>query len=790
MGNYIKAYGVKKHNLKNIDICIPKGKLTAITGVSGSGKSSFAFDVLYEEGKRKYLSITESQFSLETSNDFERIEGLSPTIGVEQRIIRQSNPLSTVGTKTRLTNALASLFSVSGVTDPEYADGKPLSVDMFQKNSPNGMCLHCLGTGEKKVFDEKKIFEDSNAKLNALLFGFLDRGKSQKKYRTFLEQNGLFPSQTLGELTDEQLQKLKYGDRKENFPGIMPLIMNAAKYNLISQRQIEIITDEYGKKIICPRCNGVGLNQIASHTRLQDRTFAEVSNMSLTELEKFLLSVEDDKNKKIVNAIRLRIQYLVMLGLGHLSMSRPIPTLSGGELQRLCISAFIMSDFDSLTFIFDEPSIGLHEREKEKLIEVLKNIVSAGNTVIVVEHDQSIISIADYIVEIGPGAGTEGGELIFQGEYKDFLNCKNSVVAKYLKDRNYFIENYKHQTKNAPALHHEEKLSISGAKIHNLKNVSLSIPLYKLVGIAGVSGSGKSSLIAHTLVPKLKMLIRNRVVQNEDEDIYDYPRELDDVEIHGTEYINKCYVINQQPIGRTKTSNIATYTGVFDVIRKLFAETEDAKEFGFDMSFFSLNAEGGCPTCGGQGFLVYNVGFGNINMICDQCNGTGFIEEVLDVNYHNKNIAEVLEMTVKEACGFFKDVPKIYQILYLLDKVGMGYIKLGQKTTTISGGEAQRIKLAKELGKSRNKDNIYILDEPTVGLSLKDSEHLIYLLREICNAGNTVIITEHDIDVLSCCDYLLELGPKGGNEGGYLIAEGTPKSLKEKSNSIIGGYLK
>jgi excinuclease ABC A subunit len=604
MGNYIKAYGVKKHNLKNIDICIPKGKLTAITGVSGSGKSSFAFDVLYEEGKRKYLSITESQFSLTTSNDFERIEGLSPTIGVEQRIIRQSNPLSTVGTKTRLTNALASLFSVSGVTDPEYDDGKPLSVAMFQKNSPGGMCLHCLGTGEKKVFDEGKIFEDSNAGLNTLLLGFLDRGKSQKKYRTFLEQNGMFPTQTLGELTDEQLQRLKYGDRKDNFPGIMPLIMNASKYNLISGRQIEIITGEYGKKIICPRCNGVGLNQIASHTRLQGQTFAEVSNMSLNELEKFLFSVEDDKNKKIVNAIRLRIQYLVMLGLGHLSMSRPIPTLSGGELQRLCISAFIMSDFDSLTFIFDEPSIGLHEREKEKLIEVLKNIVSAGNTVIVVEHDERIISIADYIVEIGPGAGTEGGELIFQGGYKDFLNCEDSVVAKYLKDRKLFVENYNHQTMNAPALRHDERLCICGAKIHNLKNVSLSIPLYKLVGIAGVSGSGKSSLIAHTLVPKLKMLIRNRVIQNEDEDIYDYPRELDDVEIQGTDYINKCYVINQQPIGRAKTSNIATYTGVFDVIRKLFAKTPDAKAFGFDMSFFSLNAQGGCPTCGGQGFLA------------------------------------------------------------------------------------------------------------------------------------------------------------------------------------------
>lgn len=342
----------------------------------------------------------------------------------------------------------------------------------------------------------------------------------------------------------------------------------------------------------------------------------------------------------------------------------------------------------------------------------------------------------------------------------------------------------------APALHSDYKLHIGGANINNLKNFSLSIPLYKIVGFAGVSGSGKSSLVAHTIVPKLKQVIRNRVIQNEDEDLYDYPIELDHVTIHGTEYINKCYVINQQPIGRSKTSNIATYTGVFDVIRKLYAETEEAKDFGFDMSFFSLNAEGGCPTCGGQGYLTYNVGFGDVSMTCDQCHGTGYIEEVLEVKYHNKSIDEVLDMTVKEACSFFKHIPKVYQILCLLNQVGMGYIKLGQKTTTLSGGEAQRIKLAKELGKSDNKDNIYILDEPTVGLSPKDSEHLIYLLGEICNAGNTVIITEHDIDILSCCDYLFELGPKGGNEGGYLIAEGTPESLKKNTDSIIGGYLK
>jgi excinuclease ABC A subunit len=512
--------------------------------------------------------------------------------------------------------------------------------------------------------------------------------------------------------------------------------------------------------------------------------------MCLYDLVNFLSLLLNDNNKKIIQAINIGINYLIMLGLGHLSLSRKIPTLSGGELQRLCISAFIMSDFDSLTFIFDEPSIGMHECEKEKLIKILQKIVDDGNTVIAVEHDEKIISTADYVVEIGPGAGIDGGKLIFQGSYNNFLDCNTSEIALYLKESDYFVNEYKKHIDMETVSNLDFNLRIEGANINNLKNFSVTIPLYKLVGFAGVSGSGKSSLVAQTIVPKLKQIIKSRVIQNEDDVLYDYPMELDNVSISGAEYINKCYVICQQPIGRSKTSNIATYTGVFDIIRKLYAETEIAQDYGYDMGYFSLNAQGGCSACDGQGYITYNVGFGDVNMVCDQCLGTGVIKEVLNVKYHDKSINEALDMSVREACSFFQDIPKINQILSLLDRVGMGYIKLGQKTTTISGGEAQRIKLAKELGRSDNRDNIYILDEPTVGLSFSDTKHLLYLLREVCNAGNTIIITEHDTNILSCCDYLFELGPKGGKEGGYLIAEGTPESLKKNIRSVIGKYLK
>lgn len=788
MDKFIEIKGARIHNLKNIDIKIPKNKLAVITGVSGSGKSSLAFDTLYEEGKRRYLLFSGTQFMVEAVPSFDSINGMSPTVAVEQRIIRQSNPRSTVGTRTKISNMLAMFFSTFGKRDSDYDDGLPLSMEMFQKNSAKGMCVKCLGKGQIYKLDEEKLFGDKTKAIDELVFGVAKRGSTRRLMDGFCKYYGLSISQKVNTLTEEQFQALVYGDGgKTIFPGFIPWIMQVVggdngrlRYLLMDDNCLSLGT--------CPKCNGTGLGEQAINTTVGGKTITELENIYIKDLLEFL---KLEKNKlsggNLIGEILTKLECMVDVGLHHLSLSRPVPTLSGGEIQRLFLASFIIAEMDSIIFIFDEPTIGLHEIEKEKLINIIKNLVSRGNTVVAVEHDENFMKAADYIVDLGPEAGRFGGERIFQGSYDEFMLCEKSKTSPYLSGKKLIPIPKKYRLNDT-----QKFITINNANLHNLQKVSAEIPLGLIVGIAGVSGSGKSSLIADTLVPKLKEVLKTKFSQvDEPEEDEENWKENDSVVITGTEHINKCVVVDQKPIGRSRTSCPATYLGIFDKIRKLLANTPEAIENDYTAGLFSVNSKGGCHACKGDGVIHHYVGYGNfIDLECEYCGGTGFVDEAMEIKLKDKNIRQILEMSVLEAIDFFKDIDKtVYNMLMTLNRVGLGYIKLGQSTPTISGGEAQRIKLAKELGKRQVKSSLYILDEPTTGLSICDTEKLIHLIHELCDNGNTIIVTEHDPVVLSNCDYIIEMGPGGGSDGGYVIAKGTPAELKMDEKSIIGRYL-
>lgn len=594
-----------------------------------------------------------------------------------------------------------------------------------------------------------------------------------------------YENDLLSDLTPEQLFLLQYGDGKSKFYGYVPWITMLTNGAFSTSGRLGALLTDAGfmEKKTCPKCGGTGLGEQASHTTYCGKTITELENMYISDLLAFFQGQTDDTNL-LVNEIMAKLLSLVEVGIGHLSLSRPIPTLSGGEIQRLFLASYMITEMDSIIFVFDEPTIGLHEVEKENLIRIIKRLVENGNTVIAVEHDSNFIRQADYIIDMGPGAGVLGGMKIYEGGYDGFLECTDSKISPYLSDASGF------PVKAACRPIDENKmLTISNANLHNLKHVSAKIPLGIMVGIAGVSGSGKSSLISDTLVPKLKEMMKAKCITTEDAE------ETDTVSasVSGVEQLTKCYVIDQRPIGRSRTSCPATYTGIFDRIRTLFANTETARKREYPIGMFTVNSVGGCKKCRGDGVIHYHVGFGNhIDIPCDSCEGTGYLPEVMEVLLNGKNIRDILEMNVDEAIGFFQGIDDtICNMLEILQRVGLGYIQLGQATPTISGGESQRIKLAKELSKNnkRTKDALYILDEPTTGLSFYDAERLMKLLNELVDSGNSIIVTEHDPYVLSNCDYILEMGPGGGTEGGILIAEGTPQELKNNPVSIIGNYL-
>ena len=668
----------------------------------------------------------------------------------------------------------------------------------FSFNSPKGACPECNGLGEKAVFDMKKIIPDGQLSIreggieplgkyhNNMLFAMLEM--LARRYDFTLDD----PIDTISEAG---LSAILYGDSE-------PLTIHLGEFSSyggnqltqwmgISEWMMRNVDDDSkrGEKwreqfIVmqtCPRCGGSRLKQEALQFRIGDKSIADVSAMSILEFREWMSHIEEYMTPKeqtiardLIKEIRERVGFLVDVGLGYLSLARSSRTISGGESQRIRLATQIGSKLVNVLYILDEPSIGLHQRDNRRLINSLKSLRDAGNSVIVVEHDEDMMRSADYIVDVGPLAGRRGGQIVAAGSYEQICQS-SSITADYLTGR---------RSIPVPERLREgsgEWLSLIGARGNNLRNVTLNVPLGKFVCITGVSGSGKSSLINGTLRPILTRKLYNS---------YDQPLPYDDIQ--GLEHVDKVVVVDQSPIGRTPRSNPATYTNVFSDIRKLFADTPDAQIRGYKAGRFSFNVRGGrCEECRGAGFETIEMNFlPDVYVKCRACGGNRYNRETLEVKYKGKSINDVLNMTINMAVEFFEHIPSIYTRLRAIQEVGLGYLTLGQPCTTLSGGESQRIKLATELSKRDTGRTLYILDEPTTGLHFEDIRQLLDVINRLVDCGNTAIVIEHNLDVIKVADWIIDVGPEGGRDGGMIVAEGTPQQIAQTSGSYTGEYLK
>ncbi|HBH3652370.1 TPA: excinuclease ABC subunit UvrA [Clostridioides difficile] len=803
----IKINGAKIHNLKNIDVSIPKDKLVVATGVSGSGKSSLMFDIVFEEGRKQYLQSLGILAGIDSEDKFDNIQGLAPTIAVQQNIIRQSNPRSTVGTRTNILNMLTLLYSVEGqimctMCDTPVSDNlicnncgyeeERLRPSYFSYNSSDGMCMKCSGHGAYFEINIEKLVLDKHHTLKQVL----DRARITPGYlRVFSKKFNDYLDIQFLQLPEEVRNEVLYGhyENGKKSSSLSKVFHNRYKRG-------EDLNGVY-TMTACSDCNGFKIGEEARRVLLNGKHIGELGKMTILEIDDFLKILIDQGNlntfgTNLVNDILSKTRHLIESRLGHLSLYREMSTLSGGEMQRLFLNSHLDSEMDSLIYVLDEPTAGLHESEKIDILKSIKKLKDLGNTVIVVEHDKNTIEMAEHIIDIGPKAGVEGGQLVYQGDLEGLLQSDKSLTGQYISGK-YPMPN---RTSNKNITHTDKIpcITIQNANTNNLKNVTVSLPLGAMVGISGKSGSGKSSLISDTLLPLLRSQFNNHTINNQtnsseseigDEDDYTVVETIAD-RLIGTKHISGYSEISQSPIGKNMNSTPASYIGIWDKIRTLFAGQPESLELGFTAGHFSFNSKGACSKCSGSGYE--KVWLGNnlsIDHTCSECQGKRFNDESLSIKYKNKNIHDILNMSVSEAVHFFKDIPNIVSHLNVLEQIGMGYIKLGQPTPTLSGGESQRIKLAKEIGKKRNGNILYVLDEPTTGLSLYDTAKLIQLLDELVSNGNSVIVVEHDIDVLNVCDWIIELGPEGGDKGGYIIAEGSPKVLKENPKSITGRYL-
>ncbi|MBY6794948.1 excinuclease ABC subunit UvrA [Clostridium botulinum] len=742
----IYVAGAREKNLKNIDIEIPKKKITVFTGVSGSGKSSLVFDTIAAESQRQlnetYSSFIRHRLPHYGQPDVDSIKNLSVAIIINQKRIG-GNSRSTVGTITDIAPLLRLLFSRIGKPFVGYSD-------VFSFNNPNGMCMHCDGLGKVDSINIDKLL-DKNKSLNegAILFPtFKPGGWRLKRYI----HSGLFDNdKKIKDYDEKELDlllnkidiKIEKGDpewpKTSLYEGLIPRIERSFLKKEGGEREKykkeinKIVTKE-----ICPVCRGARLNEKILSCQINEKNIADCTKMQINDLIIFMKEIKEQSAQTVLKALISRLEHLEYIGLGYLSLDRETSSLSGGESQRIKMVKQLGSSLTGLTYIFDEPSIGLHPHDIGRINKLLKMLRDKGNTVLIVEHDPDIIKIADYIIDMGPKAGIEGGNIVYKGTPEGLLQS-NTLTGKALQ--------YKPQIK----LHTRKAkgwLSIKNANLHNLKNINVDIPKGVMTVVTGVAGSGKSSLI-NGLLPKI------------------YPETI---------------FIDQGAIHASIRSNIATYTGIFDFIRNLFAKENNVKS-----SLFSFNSEGACPECKGLGVTYTDLAFmDTVISTCEVCEGNRFTDKVLNFKFRGKNISQVLKMTVAEAIDFFEE-DEIYLVLRRLVDVGIDYITLGQPLNTLSGGELQRLKLAAQLD---SKGNIYVLDEPTTGLHISDITKLVAIMNRLVNQGSTLIVIEHNLDVMTQADWIIDLGPEAGENGGRIMFEGEPKDIITNENSITGKYLK
>jgi excinuclease ABC subunit A len=812
---FIEVKGAKVNNLKNLSLKLPRNKFIVITGLSGSGKSSLAFDTIYAEGQRRYvesLSAYARQFiDLMDKPDVESIEGLSPAISIDQKSVSH-NPRSTVGTITEIYDYLRLLFAKIGVPHCPLCNKKLLkhiskdskhnpSVFLvcrdcnfhmtqlkpgdFSFNSSQGSCPSCKGLGTRLELDPELIINEKlsinegairplfRCRVSGLKDMLSDMEKTAKKFNVDLNTSAK-------SLKSDSLNTILYG--KDSWEGVLPFLQK--KYEETESRYLQEELGQYMRVLLCSTCDGRRLKPEFLAVKMAGYSIDKIVNKNITDLQEFFkdLSKSNKVNEKdkqvytpIVRGIMNKLSLLQNVGLEYLALDRSATTLSGGEAQRIRLATQAGSSLIGVLYILDEPSIGLHQRDNGKLIKTLKILKDKGNTVIVVEHDEATILAADHIVDVGPGAGEHGGEIIFQGSPAQIKKSNKSITGKYLVGKKKIP---------TPLSYHKGSkkfLEILGASEHNLQNIDVKIPLGKFIAITGVSGSGKSTLMSDILAKALsKKFYRAKTFPGQHK------------EIKGLENIDKVINIDQSPIGRTPRSNPATYTGAFTPIRELFAELAEAKLKGYDAGSFSFNVPGGrCENCSGDGSIKIEMQFlSDVYVKCEVCQGKRYKKKVLDIYYRDKNIHDILEMTAEEAMNFFRHNSAIYQKLKVLYEVGLGYIKLGQPATTLSGGEAQRIKLATELSRRATGKTVYILDEPTTGLHFDDIDRLLKVLNRLVDKGNTILVIEHNLDIIKSVDWVIDLGPEGGDMGGKIVAEGTPKQVSKIKKSYTGQYLK